>query len=156
MKKLIIGVISIWILFSGCVNSLEKTINSSNKSLNKNNQPYTYVKTKSTNKANFYNEVWIGSKGNSITNNSPVLKNDVFKGFSNNCGLEKNNLKEIRVVFHDHPYYKEVWIFNDSKSKRKDKTSAMTVLLKAIPNGGVDMNLIGQCHQEPKQIIFGK
>ena len=65
---------------------------------------------------------------------------------------------ETRIVSHENPTYYEVWVFKDKLSKRKDKTSAVSIILTQVPNGGgVDIAFKGSCHSNGStQYIFGK
>ena len=91
--------------------------------------------------------VWAGTKGTSIINSADnILKNDVSKLFQEKCGLQESDLKEVRVVEHNHPFYYEVWIFNDAKAKRFDGETGISLVLNFPPTGGTDINWVGDCH----------
>lgn len=91
--------------------------------------------------------VWAGTKGTSIMEAADnTLKSDVWKFFEKQCGLHKSALREVRVVQHKHPFYYEVWVFNDKESKRDDETTGISLILNFSPSGGTDINLVGSCH----------
>ena len=90
-------------------------------------------------------EIWAGKKGTSIIESADeVLKNDIFNAYQK-CGFEASALKEIRVVRHKHPFYYEVWVFNDPQSRRTDKTTGISLVLTFPKEGGTDINLNGNC-----------
>ncbi|MDQ6955730.1 MAG: hypothetical protein Q9M21_00895, partial [Mariprofundaceae bacterium] len=91
----------------------------------------------------------------SISNNSAQLRSDIFRTIQKNCQLSEEDLKEIRIVSHNNPVFYEIWVFNDKLSKRKDKTSGLSVIMTQLANGGgVDMNFIGRCHAEEATTFY--
>ncbi|MGB7403109.1 MAG: hypothetical protein WA916_11025 [Arcobacter sp.] len=160
MRKTIfnIGLLCIITFFTGCSNSLENTtISSMNKKIENTNQPYEFVKYKETNSGSYYSNTKIrGEKGKSIVQ-SKVLFNDIMRNIYLKCDYTEFDLVEKRVVFHKIPYFFEVWIFRDEKSKTKDKTTALGINMNQLPNGGgVDFSIIGNCPAIPKSIVFTK
>ena len=153
-KRTLISLAIVSFIMNGCVNSLSN-MDVQNKDLNKQYMPTRFYKT-STKGADFYKSDWAGERGNSIALNSEIIYSDILKSFKQNCGFSKDDLLETRIVSHLHPKYYEVWVFKDKLSKRDDKTSALSVVLTQVPNGGgVDMNFYGKCHSdEPLQFIF--
>lgn len=90
-------------------------------------------------------EIWAGKKGESIIQSADeILKNDIVNSFKK-CGFEASSLKEVRVVEHKHPFYYEVWVFNDTESKRTDKMTGISLILTFPKEGGTDINLNGKC-----------
>lgn len=88
---------------------------------------------------------WAGTMGQSVA--TPVVEEDIYKMININCHYSPSDLKQVNVVRHQYPMFYEVWVFNDKESRREDKTSALSVILKALPNnGGTDINTIGSCH----------
>lgn len=71
---------------------------------------------------------WAGTVGMSVANDKH--KNKTFEVFKKQCGLDKSALKEVRVVKHEPPVWYEVWVFNNPLSKRHDKESGMSVVMK--------------------------
>jgi hypothetical protein len=157
-NKALISLAILSFIMNGCVNSLSNQMNIQNKNLEKQYMPIRLYKTASSNDADFYKSDWAGKKGNSIALNSKLLYTDILKAFKQNCGFNENDLLETRIVSHKHPIYYEVWVFKDDLSKRKDKTSALSVVLTQVPNsGGVDMDFNGECHSsESLQFVFAK
>jgi len=157
INKILIS-ITIGFFMSGCVSSIQNQVNMQNKHLKNDQMPIRLYKVKSTKKADFYKSNWAGKKGDSIALNSQVLYNDVLNGVKNACGFEANDLVETRIVSHENPIFSEVWVFKDKLSKREDKTSALSIILTQVPNGGgVDIAMKGSCHSYgSKQYIFGK
>lgn len=161
MKQKILVKISLTIglslIFVGCGSGLNPQINSLNNSLEKKHAPDRYYKTKSTKHADTYTNEWTGEKGKSVAFTSKVVTADVFKLIKKHCGLKKSDLIETRIVSYKDPTYYEVWVFKDSLSERKDKTSALTVILTQYSNtSGVDIAINGQCHSKPLTFTFGK
>jgi len=157
MIKEILVTFGILLTLSGCANSIDRQINMQNITLEQKQQPDRLYKTKSTDKADFYTMEWAGAKGRSMAFGVELLYADILKGFKLHCGFDEADLVETRIVSYQFPVSYEVWIFKDPLSQREDKTSAMSVILKQLPNGGgVDMNFIGQCHSKPLQLVFGK
>jgi len=147
------------VALQGCAgkqNQIERTFNDQNKKLAAEKLPIRFVKLPVSNeKYVAYGEEWAGVAGESITNRSKLLKADVMGAFKKHCQFPENDLREIRVVSHNPPVFYEVWIFNDKLSKRKDKTSAISVIMKQLSAmGGVDFNLIGRCHAEQSTRFF--
>jgi hypothetical protein len=67
------------------------------------------------------------------------------------------DLIETRIVSHEIPYLKEIWIFRDEKSEMKDKTTALGINMKQLPNGGgVDFYIIGDCPATSFNLVFEK
>ncbi len=160
MKKVIfnIGLLCIITLFTGCYSNLENaTISSINKKIENTNQPYEFVKYKDTDKASYYSNTKIrGKKGKSIVS-SEVLFNDIMRNIYLKCDYTEFDLVEKRVVLHHKPYFYEVWVFRDEKSKTKDKTTALGINMKQLPNsGGTDFSIIGNCPATPKSFVFTK
>lgn len=92
-------------------------------------------------------QVWAGEKGISIIDTAEeTIKNDVWKLFTENCGFSKSDLREVRIVEHKHPFFYEVWIFDDQKSKRKDGQSGISLILNVSATSGTDITLVGGCH----------
>lgn len=88
---------------------------------------------------------WAGTMGESVA--TPVVEKDIYKMININCDYNPEDLKQVNIVRHQYPMFYEVWVFNDKESRREDKTSALSVILKALPNnGGTDINTIGSCH----------
>ncbi|MBY0540673.1 MAG: hypothetical protein K2P52_04580 [Campylobacterales bacterium] len=160
MKKIqTIIIVSLVILLQGCVNGLEQnTMITVNKNIIEENQPYEYILVKETDKARFYSNIKLrGESGISITRNSKVVETDVMKGISQNCGYTLSDLLETRIIPSEILTFKEVWVFKDEKSEMKDKTTALGITMKQLPNnGGVDIFIGGDCPTKIKSIVFGK
>ena len=157
MIKEILVTLGILLTLSGCANSFERQINMQNITLEQKQQPDRLYKTKSTDKADFYTMEWAGTKGESIALVSEQLYADILNVFKSHCGFSETDLLETRIVSYKLPTFYEVWVFKDALSERKDKTSAMSVIMTQLPNGGgVDMNFIGQCHSKPLQFVVVK
>lgn len=149
-------------LFVGCASSNQWIIDQANKNNLENFYAYKLVKIKETSQAEVYQEMPNGELAPSFAPLGSVLGNDVMLGINKQCGFEAKDLKEVRVVSHDEARGLgfEVWVFNDPLSKRDDKITAITVLLKPTPDiGGTDMDfrIPADCHA-PKQttFVFGK
>ncbi|OUT17518.1 hypothetical protein [Campylobacter concisus] len=150
------------VLFIGCANNNQRIIDQANKNNLENFYAYKLVKVKETNQAEVYQEMPNGELAPSFASLGSVLGNDVMLGINKQCGFEAKDLKEVRVVSHDEDRGLgfEVWVFNDPLSKRDDKITAISVILKATPNiGGTDINykIPKDCHDEkPMTFVFGK
>jgi hypothetical protein len=88
--------------------------------------------------------VWAGEAGDSIAQGD--LRKDILTAFATNCGFSASDLKEIRIVKHEQSMWYEVWIFNDPASKRPDKTSGMSVVMKPdIASDRTGVGFFGSC-----------
>lgn len=145
-------------LLAGCASSSQRIVDMANRDNLVNFPAHKLVKVKETNQAEVYQEMPNGEIAPSFAPLGSVLGNDVMLDINKHCGFEAKDLKEIRVVLHDEVRGLgfEVWIFNDPLSQREDKTTAISVILKATPNiGGTDINykIPKDCHDE-KPMIF--
>ncbi len=158
INKTVVGLTILGFIMNGCVSSTTNQMTVQNQTFEKQKMPTRLYKTISTQDSDFYESNWAGEKGRSIALNSIRLYSDILQAFKQNCGFEQNDLVETRVVSHKPPVFYEVWIFQDQLSKRKDKTSGLSVVLTQFPNdGGVDINFYGKCHSdEPLRFIMGK
>ncbi|WP_034255279.1 hypothetical protein [Aliarcobacter lanthieri] len=160
MKNIkIILILYITIIIQGCVSGLEQnSMRTVNNNVIGNNQPYEYILEKETDKARFYSNTKLrGEVGESITKNSKVLENDIMKGIFGKCNYTIFDLIETRIIPSEIPTFKEIWVFKDEKSEMKDKTTALGITMKQLPNnGGVDIFITGDCPVKIKSIIFGK
>ena len=155
MKGSFLVIIVTSFILSGCANSLLHTIDNSNKSFEENFSPYRYVEIEKENTYTKFELEPAGVPHQTIASASELLLIDIFKSFKEKCGFEKEDIIGIRKVSYEPPQYYEVWVFKDELSKRADKSSAISLVLKQYPNGdGVDISLFGQCHSVPKQITF--
>ena len=149
-------------LLAGCASSSQRIVDMANRDNLVNFPAHKLVKVKETSQAEVYQEMPNGEIAPSFAPLGSVLGNDVMLGINKQCGFEAKDLKEIRVVLHDEVRGLgfEVWIFNDPLSQREDKTTAISVILKATPNiGGTDINckIPKDCHDEkPMTFVFGK
>lgn len=72
---------------------------------------------------------WAGTVGSTAAN--AEFQQRIFRTFQDNCGLARDMLREVRVVRHAPPTeWYEVWVFNDPTSRRWDKTSGMSVVMR--------------------------
>jgi hypothetical protein len=118
-----------------------------NKHFKEDKYPMRYLKDISHTIGTQYIQGFAGKVGTSATEKVPIVKNDVYKLIKKTCGFTPKDRVQTRIVENKPPYYYEVWIFKDAKSKRDDKKSALSVVLHELPNGGgVDISLKGQCH----------
>ncbi len=156
-KKTLSTLIALIFMLSGCGNSLSSQMDIQNENLAKEYMPTRLHKVTSTSNADMYESHWAGKEGRSIALNSKLLYSDVLKAFKQGCGFKKSDLIQTRIVSHEIPVFYEVWLFKDAKSKREDKTSGLSVVMKQLPNnGGTDINIYGQCHSEPIRFVFMK
>jgi hypothetical protein len=75
--------------------------------------------------------IWAGTPGETAAN--PEYRRKIFDAFNSQCGFLESSLKEVRVVKHEPPIWYEVWVFNNSASKRPDKTSGLSVVMDFNP-----------------------
>jgi len=160
MEKIqIILAVSLCILLQGCVSGLERaTIRSANNHIIENNQPYEYILVNETDKARFYSNIKLrGEVGESITKNSKVLENDIMRGIFQKCNYTIFDLLQTRIIPSEIPIFREIWVFKDEKSEMEDKTTALGITMKQLPNnGGVDIFVAGDCPKKITDIVFGK
>lgn len=63
-----------------------------------------------------------------------AVQQRILDTFRDRCGLEQSSLREVRVVRHAPPTeWYEVWVFKNPASKRHDKASGMSVVMKYDP-----------------------
>lgn len=156
MIKRIIFVVFMCVFQFSCANPLEKQLLKYNEDIN-NISPYRYELVEKTPKFTAYELKLAGVSNPSIAKDSEVLLQDILKGVQEKCGFIKDQLIETRKVLYKHPNYYEVWVFKDMLSERDDKTTGISVLLRSYPNdGGVDIEISGDCHAKPKKMFFGK
>jgi hypothetical protein len=156
MKILIFILISSTLI--SCGNYFENSIRKTNERLIASKDAYLYKKT-TTEQANIYRQEWRGKIGKSaaFTTFEKQLVEDIFISFKKGCGFNREDLVETRIISHKNPVFHEVWVFKDPLSKRKDKTSGLSVILTSTPKrGGTDIALIGQCHQFDTTFINAK
>jgi len=90
--------------------------------------------------------VWAGVKGSSVLGVvDEVLKRDVHQLIKSRCDFDKSDLQETYIVEHKHPFFYEVWVYHDPKSKRKDKTTGLSLILEFPTTGGTDINIVSHC-----------
>ncbi|QDE30946.1 hypothetical protein [Shewanella polaris] len=156
MKSGILVTVVFSFILAGCANPLLHTINNSNESFEKNKFPFRYIETEKDKTHTTFQLEPAGIPQQTIASSSELLLKDIFKGLKEKCNFKKEDMVETRKVSSDIPYYYEVWVFNDELSKRSDKRSSISIVLKQYPNGGgVDIFLLGECHSVPKQFTFG-
>ncbi|MCU8395837.1 hypothetical protein M2G63_21100 [Vibrio vulnificus] len=145
------------LLVSGCSNSLVNTVKNTNEKLSLEQAPYRYVQSEKVDTHTSYILKPAGSESETIAKHSEVLLKDIFSGFKNECGFSKSDLVSVNKVKHASPVFYEVWTFRDALSERSDKTSSMSVILTAYPNGGgTDISFVGNCHAKPAKLVFAK
>jgi len=143
------AMIAVGMFSASNANALEGSIKVANSAAAESYKPGRLVLSESTDKTDIYTSQWAGKTGKTIALVSEQVLADVVAWVKRDCGFELSDLKETRIVAHEPPVFYEVWVFNDKKSKREDGTSALSVVLKQLPNaGGVDVNFYGQCHSE--------
>lgn len=146
------------LIFTGCVSSSEGQMQSLNKSQEASNSPTRFTKTVSNDKYDTYEETWAGTPGQSATTGAKQLRSDIFNLLEKNCGLKPSQLAQTRIISQKPPIFKEVWVFNDPLSERKDGLSGLSITLKQLPNNnGVDFFINGKCHATASMTFtFGK
>lgn len=126
-----------------------------NRDLEAHFSPVRYAETPIDRKASITKAEWAGVPGTSILNNAPQVRADVLRSFKENCGLNEEQLSEVRVVKHFPPTFYEVWVFNDPLSQREDGKSGISIVLKQLPNnGGVDFSFHGGCHSKKPPVFY--
>lgn len=88
---------------------------------------------------------WAGVVGSTAAN--AEFQQRIFATFQENCGLARDMLREVRVVRHAPPAeWYEVWVFNDPTSRRGDKTSGMSVVMRYDPpSNRSEVSFHGKC-----------
>lgn len=147
--KYVITIILI-VLISGCATSkatVQDEVQLSNKEWSAKKSPLRAKYVKFKDGSSVLSFEWAGEPGKSIVKNAePQLESDIFNALQQRCGYKRTNLIETRIVEHKYPEYYEVWVFKNKKSTRHDKTSGISVVIKALPNGGgTDINYYGNC-----------
>jgi len=80
-----------------------------------------------------------------------------MRGIFTKCNYTIFDLLEVRNVSSEIPIFREIWVFKDEKSQMKDKTTALGITMKQLPNnGGVDIFIAGNCPASPLNLVFGK
>lgn len=88
---------------------------------------------------------WAGITGNTAA--KPEYERRIFAYFQNRCGLSPHMLREVRVVRDASPIEQhEVWVYNSPTSRRRDKTSGMSVVMRYDPSSNwSEVFFIGKC-----------
>jgi len=137
------------VLISGCANkpAIQDEIQLSNKEWNTKKSPLRSKYVKLEDGSSVLSFEWAGTPSESIVKKAePQLENDIFNTLQKRCGYKRTNLIETRIVEHKYPDYYEVWVFKNKNSARHDKTSGISVVIRALPNnGGTDINYYGDC-----------
>jgi len=80
-----------------------------------------------------------------------------MRGIFKNCNYTVFDLLQTRIVPSEIPIFREIWVFKDEKSQMKDKTTALGITMKQLPNnGGIDISVTGNCPASPLNLVFGK
>lgn len=89
--------------------------------------------------------LWAGEVGSTAAN--AHYQQAIFDAFEKNCGLARADLREVRVVRHAPPTeWYEVWVFNDQASRRFDKASGMSVVMRFDPaTNRTNVSFQGNC-----------
>lgn len=131
----------------GCASTSSMQVQRVNSDLVASKSPLRYVKDPNYKNGERYVMAFAGVKGTSATAQAKQVRSDVFKTIYQHCGFREKDLVETDIVEHKPPYFYEVWVFKDPKSKRDDKRSGLSVVLHQLPgNQGVDFTIRGQCH----------
>ena len=86
-NKTLVTIAVLGFLMSGCASGISNQVSMQNKLFKQDQMPIRLYKTKSTEKADFYQSNWAGEKGESIAINSKVLYSDILNGFKQTCGF---------------------------------------------------------------------
>lgn len=88
---------------------------------------------------------WAGIAG--VTAANAEFQQRIFQAFQDQCGLARDQLREVRIVRHSPPTeWYEVWVFNDSSSRRWDKTSGLSVVMRFDPaSNRSEVAFYGKC-----------
>ena len=146
-----------FIVLSGCVSnsSTIAAFKSANRDLALQFSPFRFVTKRSGDRGSITTTEWAGTPGQSITHQAPQVRSDVLESFKSNCGFEESQIIETRIVYHKPTRFYEVWVFDDPKSERKDKKSALSLVMIQLPNnGGVDFSVHGDCHSKKGSIFY--
>lgn len=138
----------------GCASTSSLKIQRANSDFATSKSPLRYVRDLNYKHGERYVVEFAGVKGTSATAHAKQVRSDVFKTIQQHCGFREKDLAETRIVEHKPPYFYEVWVFKDPKSKRDDKRSALSVVLHQLPsNQGVDFTIRGQCHAQKGMVL---
>lgn len=155
LKKLLFCFIVVVLV--GCSTTGGNNIVAVNEELAAKNSAYRFVKTEEENTHTAYELQPAGIEQKTIAAGSELLMADILRSINSQCGFEKDDLVETRVVHYQPPSFYEVWIFNDDLSEHENKQSAISVLLYQKPDmGGIDIHLSNECHPKPLRMVFGK
>lgn len=88
--------------------------------------------------------VWAGEP--SVTVANARFQSSIFDKFRVQCGFDENQLKEVRVVKHEPSLWYEVWVFNNPDSRRPDKTTGLSVVMRFNPTTNMtSTSFYGDC-----------
>lgn len=161
MQKIFHSIILSALLISlgGCAGHSGTTVVTQkvNRDLEIEFSPIRFITKENGNNGSITTAEWAGTPGQSITKNSAQVQADVFQSLKANCDLDQSQLAETRIVMHKPPTFYEVWVFNDPLSGRQDKQSALSVVLKQLPNDrGVDFSVHGACHTKGSPTFYSR
>ena len=146
MKKLfVILLVSVLLISCSSTQRMNGFVESHNVQMAAAKKPTRAAyKTSSNGSSNMKFGVWAGKPG--VTAASPQYQEVIFNYFDEKCGFKKSALKEVRVVSHEPPTWYEVWVFNDEKSERSDKTFGRSVVFKYLQESNTThLNIIEEC-----------
>lgn len=113
--------------------------------------------TKSSEINERYSLMSIGVVGKSIVLTSPVLLKDIQNAVMFKCGFIPEQLIETRVVSHELPELYETWAYDNRNSDMQGQTTVLSVILLPYPDdGGTDIDIVGDCDQQPINIVIPK
>lgn len=75
--------------------------------------------------------LWAGEPG--VTAFHEQQQALIFENIQKNCGYKEESLVEFRIVKHTETLWNEVWVFSNPESKREDKQSGVSVLVRFNP-----------------------
>ena len=121
-------------LIVGCssISGMQSQVDTMNRQLESN---YSPVRAKLTNfdggATGLQVGVWAGESGDTVFHEKQ--QELIFENIEKHCGYKKESLYEVRVVRYTETQWYEVWVFNNPESKREDKKSGVSVLVRFNP-----------------------
>ncbi|MBY8314591.1 hypothetical protein KW543_02310 [Vibrio fluvialis] len=149
-NKIFCGLFALCLNIPFTANSADKLLLEANSKLALSYSPYRLAEVEANDTKSVIGQIMAGSPGQTIAIADKLVLKDVLDSFNQMCGYKPNQVTAVNVVSHSYPEFYEVWEFDDINSNMGNGKSALSLVLKALPNnGGTDIDIYGDCHPKP-------
>ncbi|EGQ8107695.1 hypothetical protein I7096_005146 [Vibrio parahaemolyticus] len=149
-NKIFWGLSALCLSMPIAASSADKLLLEANSKLALSYSPYRLAEVETTDSKSVFGQIMGGTPGQTIAVVDKLVLKDVLDSFHQMCGYQPSQVTAINVVSHSYPEFYEVWEFDDNDSHMDNGKSALSLVLKALPNnGGTDIDIYGDCHPKP-------